>query len=129
MVYGWMCWRLVGALCQTVRLSFFLPDVSTLVGKANMMELGWIQQCVREDAYLYSLHGDQERRNDSLTLNGGRTGHPGRAAVGAIQRHWTGCKLPSGGFYSRGETRACGLRDIGQPNGDHHRLHTHPAEI
>ncbi|MBF0284665.1 MAG: DUF4258 domain-containing protein [Magnetococcales bacterium] len=34
-----------------------------------MIVLEWIQQCVRHDAYLYSRHGDQERRNDDLRLD------------------------------------------------------------
>lgn len=33
-----------------------------------MMDLEWLQRCVRECAYLYSRHGDQERRSDGLTL-------------------------------------------------------------
>ncbi|MBF0142912.1 MAG: DUF4258 domain-containing protein [Magnetococcales bacterium] len=33
-----------------------------------MMELEWIQSCVRDGAYLYSRHGDRERGNDALTL-------------------------------------------------------------
>ncbi|MEO5328965.1 MAG: DUF4258 domain-containing protein [Magnetococcus sp. THC-1_WYH] len=33
-----------------------------------MLALEWIQECVGNDAYLYSRHGDQERRNDTLSL-------------------------------------------------------------
>lgn len=33
-----------------------------------MLALGWIQQCVEEETYLYSRHGDQERLNDNLNL-------------------------------------------------------------
>lgn len=33
-----------------------------------MLALEWIQGCVGSDAYLYSRHGDQERRNDALSL-------------------------------------------------------------
>ncbi|MBF0425891.1 MAG: DUF4258 domain-containing protein [Magnetococcales bacterium] len=33
-----------------------------------MMDLGWMQRRIRENAYLYSRHGDQERQKDNLTL-------------------------------------------------------------
>lgn len=34
-----------------------------------MLALKWIQQCVGEETYLYSRHGDQERVNDNLSLD------------------------------------------------------------
>lgn len=33
------------------------------------MDLTWIQERVRENAYFYSFHGDQERQNDDLTIS------------------------------------------------------------
>jgi Domain of unknown function (DUF4258) len=33
-----------------------------------MIAIDWIIQAVRDDDYRYSLHGDQERQNDNLTL-------------------------------------------------------------
>ncbi|MDD5267610.1 MAG: DUF4258 domain-containing protein [Methylococcales bacterium] len=33
-----------------------------------MIPIDWIKQAVRDEAYRYSRHGDQERQNDNLTL-------------------------------------------------------------
>jgi hypothetical protein len=33
-----------------------------------MITLDWINQSVRDEAYRYSRHGDQERQNDGLSL-------------------------------------------------------------
>jgi len=34
-----------------------------------MISEAWIKQCVGEEHYRYSLHGDRERLNDLLSLN------------------------------------------------------------
>lgn len=34
-----------------------------------MLDIGWIQKCIRDNDYLYSRHGDRERQNDGLTLH------------------------------------------------------------
>ncbi|GAB3543475.1 DUF4258 domain-containing protein [Spirosoma fluminis] len=34
-----------------------------------MIELSWIKQCIDEQKYLYSAHGDRERLADNLTLD------------------------------------------------------------
>ncbi len=75
------------------------------------MELEWIQRCVCENAYLYSRHGDQERRNDGLTLMEVEQA----ILTGRVLERYddTGRGLPSGGFHPLGEARACGLRANG----------------
>jgi len=35
----------------------------------NMINKTWIQQCVHDEHYRYSLHGDRERLNDLLSLD------------------------------------------------------------
>ena len=34
-----------------------------------MLTLDWIKQCVTEQSYRFSRHGDKERQNDALTLD------------------------------------------------------------
>jgi hypothetical protein len=34
-----------------------------------VIELDWIRQCIKAQAYLYSAHGDKERLADNLTLD------------------------------------------------------------
>ncbi|RLF63299.1 MAG: DUF4258 domain-containing protein [Thermoplasmata archaeon] len=33
-----------------------------------MIEIEWIQTCVRNNQYYFSRHADQERQNDNLTI-------------------------------------------------------------
>ncbi|MEK6776533.1 MAG: DUF4258 domain-containing protein [bacterium] len=34
-----------------------------------MIEIRWIQECIKRNEYYYSKHGDQERQNDNLTVS------------------------------------------------------------
>ncbi|KAF3981676.1 MAG: DUF4258 domain-containing protein [Methylococcales symbiont of Hymedesmia sp. n. MRB-2018] len=33
-----------------------------------MLKKSWIKQCVQKSEYYFSKHGDQERKNDNLTI-------------------------------------------------------------
>lgn len=34
-----------------------------------MLQLKWIQQCVKQNKYYFSKHGDDERQNDNLLIS------------------------------------------------------------
>jgi hypothetical protein len=33
------------------------------------MKIDWIKNCVKSNEYLFTMHGDQERMNDNLTIS------------------------------------------------------------